>query len=557
MKRWGGVLLANEPDLTTEVLVEICCGEEQKENDASKEGKGGEKDASRDSTKRDRLATLRKGTENRPSKGGTALPGYDVPDSASLANLSISSDFVNAEPESTLPAPRQFFAHFADHPRHFISFLEQIAARRYSKSVDSLVPPANLTGTDFLLPQPRELAPPPDYLDAAARDEQVVWNTLLELYVTPLPARSADADVRDGEAEQSDLRAKAIKLLRCRDQVPYDETQALLVCTTKGFEDGFVLLYELFGMYEDIVRCESSLLSASDEADCRRLADWIDASLASSSNPSLSTRVVRSLRRYGPSCHSLYLLVLRHLTSSSELLSRHQGDVLDILGEIDREKVMPPIAVVQILSSNGTASIGLVRDYLKRQLLAEKQEIDSVRRFLFPIALLGLTAASTQDQALIASYRTESAKKRKEIQELSDPNVPRVFQVTRCSACGGQLDLPATHFMCRHSYHQRYVPSASRSRDFELTIRLFAQVPWRERDAVPELRTHARCHSRDPQEQRAARRAPRPLCAGSGRQRRPIRDGRERFCEGVDVDDERDCGGLARVMQGHCQRVYG
>ena len=62
-----------------------------------------------------------------------------------------------------------------------------------------------------------------------------------------------------------------------------------------------------------------------------------------------------------------------------------------------------------------------------------------------------------QDQALIASYRAETAKKRKEIQELSDPNAPRIFQVTRCSACQGQLDLPAVHFMCKHSYHQRSV----------------------------------------------------------------------------------------------------
>ena len=29
--------------------------------------------------------------------------------------------------------------------------------------------------------------------------------------------------------------------------------------------------------------------------------------------------------------------------------------------------------------------------------------------------------------------------------------------MTRCSACGGQLDLPGVHFMCRHSYHQRCV----------------------------------------------------------------------------------------------------
>jgi hypothetical protein len=32
----------------------------------------------------------------------------------------------------------------------------------------------------------------------------------------------------------------------------------------------------------------------------------------------------------------------------------------------------------------------------------------------------------------------------------------RVFQVTRCSHCGAPLDLPTVHFMCKHSFHQRY-----------------------------------------------------------------------------------------------------
>lgn len=73
-------------------------------------------------------------------------------------------------------------------------------------------------------------------------------------------------------------------------------------------------------------------------------------------------------------------MVLRFLTTSSELLSRHQADIAVILDDIDRNKILPPIAVVQILSTNGTASIGLVREYLKKQLTAEKQEIDSVRR---------------------------------------------------------------------------------------------------------------------------------------------------------------------------------
>lgn len=30
-----------------------------------------------------------------------------------------------------------------------------------------------------------------------------------------------------------------------------------------------------------------------------------------------------------------------------------------------------------------------------------------------------------------------------------------VFNTRRCSACGGSLDLPTVHFLCKHSFHQR------------------------------------------------------------------------------------------------------
>ncbi len=55
----------------------------------------------------------------------------------------------------------------------------------------------------------------------------------------------------------------------------------------------------------------------------------------------------------------------------------------------------------------------------------------------------------------------ETAAKLRQVEELSDPEHPRVFHVTRCTSCGGQLDLPSVHFMCNHSYHQRYALSLS------------------------------------------------------------------------------------------------
>jgi hypothetical protein len=62
-----------------------------------------------------------------------------------------------------------------------------------------------------------------------------------------------------------------------------------------------------------------------------------------------------------------------------------------------------------------------------------------------------------QDQELTKSYRMETATMLTQVNELSDTVHPQVFHVTRCSSCHGQLDLPSSHFMCKDSYHQRYV----------------------------------------------------------------------------------------------------
>ena len=265
LARWGGVLLQREPELTTEVLVEVCCGVET----PAPAREGEIKQGSKDSVSKDRVGALKHG---RAASGAKA---FDVPDSASIGGASSLDGAPGpfaAEPDptssSSLPSPRSFFAHFVDRPRHFISFLEQVVARRYGKPVDSLVAPSSLTGADAPLPAPRTLDVDVPR-DAAARDEQVVWNTLLELYISASSASLSASSSSSGglsavdERERVRLQGMALRLLRCRDQVPYDETQALLVCTTQGFEEGFVLLYELLGMYEDIVRCASLSLSLS------------------------------------------------------------------------------------------------------------------------------------------------------------------------------------------------------------------------------------------------------------------------------------------------------
>jgi hypothetical protein len=128
-----------------------------------------------------------------------------------------------------------------------------------------------------------------------------------------------------------------------------------------------------------------------------------------------------------------------------------------VLEHIETQKIMPPLGVIQVLSRNGVASVGLVKQWLMTRIKEAREEIHTVRGISGIPHCCQADIYMSQDQQLINSYRLETKSKLKQVEELSDPEHPRVFHVTRCSACGGQLDLPSIHFMCDHSYHQRSV----------------------------------------------------------------------------------------------------
>ncbi|KAG6841392.1 hypothetical protein C0991_011556 [Blastosporella zonata] len=297
-------------------------------------------------------------------------------------------------------SPRIYFAHFVDHMEQFLIFLETVALRRWGQSV----------GQSSLPFSPLPLETPLDE-EADRLDQIAVWNTLFELYLT-----LSSSDYRGTLLVETTLRNKAMAVLTSTD-VPYDPMHALILCSSRGYTAGLVLLWEKMGMYEDVLRF------------------WMDRD-KEGTNPDASAQVVNHLHRYGPDHPHLYPLVLRFLTSTPQLLGRHREDVKRVLEHIDEEQILPPLGVVQVLSRNNVASVGLVKDWLMARIKESRAEIHN-------------------DKELINSYRMETAAKLKQVEELTDPEHPRVFHVTRCSACAGQLDLPSIHFMCNHSYHQR------------------------------------------------------------------------------------------------------
>ncbi|KAI0672642.1 hypothetical protein C8Q78DRAFT_1137233 [Trametes maxima] len=416
LARYGRAMLDNLPEETTDLLIDICTSlsplsiePEEIEAAPVKQSSGGPSYLSYLALNRASGATTSSPTESLPPStlqtNGTKAPDAlirrdsvhetsrtSTPPPATPTTVAVSKLHPN---NVKRPSPRLYFAHFVDHPEHFVRFLENVARRRWGQAVENSADPL-----------PVETDPNADE-QAEQRDQASVWNTLFELYLAQ-PGGSAGLQ----------SNAKALAVLQ-NTRLPYDPTHALILCSTRGFTPGLVLLWERMGMHEDVVRF---FMDRHQDGDAEA-----------------SVEVVRRLDEYGPGRPQLYPLVLRFLTSSPALLTKHREDVVRVLRVIDEEKIMPPVSVVQVLSRNSVASVGLVKEWLMARIKSAREEVET-------------------DQKLIVSYRTETEAKMRQVEELSDPDHPRVFHVTQCSACQGGLDLPAVHFMCNHSYHQRCLP---------------------------------------------------------------------------------------------------
>lgn len=231
------------------------------------------------------------------------------------------------------------------------------------------------------------------------RDKIDLYTTLFEMYLYK-------SNEKKGQ-NREEWEGKAKKLIEGED-IPIDISNVLLLSHLSDFKDGTTLVREQAGLRFDIFR---SYTSAKD-----------------------TRGAIKALRKYGPEEPQLYPAALAYFTSDPKVLEE-AGDELDaVLEKIDADGLMAPLQVIQTLSTNAVATMGMVKTYLQQTIERERKEIASNRR-------------------LINSYRTDTKTKRQEIAELSEK--PQTFNATRCSFCGTQLDLPTVHFLCKHSFHQR------------------------------------------------------------------------------------------------------
>uniref|UniRef100_F6HHM1 Vacuolar protein sorting-associated protein 11 homolog n=1 Tax=Vitis vinifera TaxID=29760 RepID=F6HHM1_VITVI len=314
---------------------------------------------------------------------------------------------------SMLPSPVDFLNIFIHHPQSLMDFLE-----KYTNKVK----------------------------DSPAQVE--IHNTLLELYLSNdlnFPSISLSDTVGDlnlktrrpsGEAMMSKVESngkvrgdcndltkekgrlerleKGLQLLKSAwpsemEHPLYDVDLAIILCEMNAFKEGLLYLYEKMKLYKEVIAC---YMQAHDHegliACCKRLGDS-----GKGGDPSLWADLLKYFGELGEECSK---------------------EVKEVLTYIERDDILPPIIVLQTLSRNPCLTLSVIKDYIARKLEQESKLIEEDRRF-------------------IEKYQEETLAMRKEIQDLRTN--ARIFQLSKCTACTFTLDLPAVHFMCMHSFHQR------------------------------------------------------------------------------------------------------
>ena len=92
---------------------------------------------------------------------------------------------------------------------------------------------------------------------------------------------------------------------------------------------------------------------------------------------------IKALRKYGPEEPQLYPDALAYFTSSSKILEESGNEFDLVLKKIDQDGLMAPLQVIQTLSTNAVATMGMIKKYLSDTVERERKEISNVRVALF------------------------------------------------------------------------------------------------------------------------------------------------------------------------------
>jgi hypothetical protein len=191
-----------------------------------------------------------------------------------------------------------------------------------------------------------------------------------------------------------------------------DTEHVLVLVQSANFKEGVLKMYERLELHYDIIQYYM------DRNDYEN--------------------VISSCMKYGHLDTNLWVQVLNYFANhehDKESDIEFDEYISRVLQKIEKDSLLPPLLVVQILSKkNSKTKLNTIREFLCTKVAQEQ-------------------ILMKEDEEKIREFQTDTRNKKKEVFTLRTS--AKIFQLTSCSYCSQQLDLPAVHFMCGHSYHQR------------------------------------------------------------------------------------------------------
>jgi hypothetical protein len=208
--------------------------------------------------------------------------------------------------------------------------------------------PKPRTAFSAFVDHPKELI---TFLEACTLTKDIKGDEKADLYTTLFEMYVQNANAVKSTDEKQEWETKAKALIEDK-KVTMDASNVLLLSHLSDFKEGTILVREHQGMRFDIFR---SYTTARDTAGA-----------------------IKALHKYGAQEPELYPAALAYFTSSPQILSEAGPELDLVLKKIDEDGLLAPLQVIQTLSANGVATMGMIKTYLARTIDRERQEIAKV-----------------------------------------------------------------------------------------------------------------------------------------------------------------------------------
>lgn len=190
------------------------------------------------------------------------------------------------------------------------------------------------------------------------------WNALLELALRKEAEQSAAASAAASEVVVQ--RSSRVMEILTDPRAAYDEEEALVLVQTYNSAEGQVYLYKKLGMYSLLLQ---HYLQHNDSQNC-----------------------IAVCKAYGEQNGDLWIQLLTMLAQQSQL---NLALIHEILDYVEKTNVVPLLTALQIVSQNDKIKLGMVKQFVIRQVRRRRGAVQTVERGrLFPCRTARRSATS-------------------------------------------------------------------------------------------------------------------------------------------------------------------